>query len=168
MYFSTFQPYNDEQKNKDLDLDLNLKLDTKLDTKLDLDLYTKLNSNSNANAILVEDKICLICLDNTGNIVSLISLMKYSKLCSCDGKFHLKCLKIWIDKSSGCPICRKKINTELLPINMTMSNREYYIYYFLYGIRMCSSLSMILIVYLAIFFICKIIMSGISEPNLFN
>ena len=37
---------------------------------------------------IVEEKICMICWDGSGNLISLQCIKTYSKTCNCDGDFH--------------------------------------------------------------------------------
>lgn len=58
------------------------------------------------------DHWCIICwLPSQEN--SIILKMKdyhnINTICDCNPTFHYSCLKEWIDKTSSCPICRKKI-----------------------------------------------------------
>ena len=46
-------------------------------------------------------------------------------ICDCNPIFHKKCLDIWINKTSSCPICRKKITiTSEIIITETTINKH--------------------------------------------
>jgi len=49
---------------------------------------------------LDEEKTCSICLES--NNVGWTEV-------KCKHLFHFECLKIWIEKSKTCPICREEI-----------------------------------------------------------
>ena len=58
------------------------------------------------------NKLCLICwLPSNKNetIQNMKTISHIVVICDCNPIFHKKCLDIWINKTSSCPICRKKI-----------------------------------------------------------
>jgi hypothetical protein len=83
MYFSTYNHYDD---------------------------YTK-------EYFILNNEQCWICLEcsfyKNNEIISIKTFLSIDLSidlsCKCDGKFHIKCLKKWIDKTDSCPICRKQI-----------------------------------------------------------
>ena len=58
------------------------------------------------------NKLCLICwLPSNKNetIQNMKTISHIVVICDCKPIFHKNCLDIWINKTSSCPICRKKI-----------------------------------------------------------
>jgi hypothetical protein len=53
---------------------------------------------------------CLICMDNEE--IQTMTLKNYDNMivtCKCNGYYHKNCLKLWLQKSLSCPICRKQV-----------------------------------------------------------
>jgi len=67
-----------------------------------------INSKYNNN-IDLENNICLICYENILPSLKIENMNCYFKLCKCNVNIHPKCLEIWYNKNSTCPICRKFI-----------------------------------------------------------
>jgi len=156
MYFSIFQYYNDENNNDENNNPENNK--EKLDKK---------NDN-----YLVEEKTCIICWEISGDIKSLqtISIMKHLRFCKCDGNFHVECLQVWIHKNNRCPICREKLNRQIIPTESSNENGTipYIIPYILIVLKCVKSLTMCCLLYLGIWFAYYMIYIGVSQPNLYN
>jgi hypothetical protein len=58
-----------------------------------------------------EENECFICYETClDQIIKLNNQTFYFKTCKCDGYIHKKCLDIWVDITSKCPICRNLIN----------------------------------------------------------
>jgi hypothetical protein len=60
----------------------------------------------------ITNKQCLICwvysIDNNP-IQTMQSISNIVTICKCNPLFHYKCIKDWVNRTSSCPICRKKI-----------------------------------------------------------
>lgn len=60
----------------------------------------------------ITNKQCLICwvysIDNNP-ILKMQSISGIITICKCNPLFHYNCIKDWVNKTSSCPICRKKI-----------------------------------------------------------
>ena len=74
------------------------------------------------------NKLCLICwLPSNKNetIQNMKTISHIVVICDCNPIFHKKCLDIWINKTSSCPICRKKITiTSEIIITETTINKH--------------------------------------------
>jgi hypothetical protein len=74
------------------------------------------------------NKLCLICwLPSNKNetIQNMKNISHIVVICDCNPIFHKKCLDIWINKTSSCPICRKKITiTSEIIITETTINKH--------------------------------------------
>ena len=144
MYFPIFQYYNDETQDEKID------------------------------NYLLEEKTCIICWEVSGDIKSLqsISIIKYnySQICQCNGNFHLECLQIWINKNNRCPICREKLNKQIIPTESSNENGTfpYIVPYILIVLKCVKSLTMCCLVYLGIWFAYYMIYAEVSQPNLYN
>jgi hypothetical protein len=67
-------------------------------------IKNELNSKNSENE-------CFICYETScDKIIKLNNQNYYFKTCKCDGYIHKKCLDIWVDTTSKCPICRNFIN----------------------------------------------------------
>jgi hypothetical protein len=69
------------------------------------------NKDSNEDS---NDNECFICLEIYNDLnatVKLKSIVKYSKMCNCDGWIHNYCLDYWCKNKLKCPIC--KIDIEI-------------------------------------------------------
>ena len=67
------------------------------------------------DAILLNEKEkeksteCFICYEDLNDIEPIIKLNNnsfYLKSCNCDGFIHKKCLDMWFNSKTKCPICR--------------------------------------------------------------
>lgn len=60
----------------------------------------------------ITNKQCLICwvysIDNNP-ILKMQSISGIITICKCNPLFHYNCIKDWVNRTSSCPICRKKI-----------------------------------------------------------
>lgn len=58
-----------------------------------------------------ETNECLICFEfdcsNENKPTRFRNHKSFKKTCYCDAYFHNKCLNMWLDVESSCPICRK-------------------------------------------------------------
>lgn len=74
------------------------------------------------------NKLCLICwLPSNKNetIQNMKTISHIVVICDCNPIFHKNCLDIWINKTSSCPICRKKITiTSEIIITETTINKH--------------------------------------------
>ena len=74
------------------------------------------------------NKLCLICwLPSNKNetIQNMKTISHIVVICDCNPIFHKNCLNIWINKTSSCPICRKKITiTSEIIITETTINKH--------------------------------------------
>ena len=107
---------------------------------------------NDANELLIEKDICLICWlpSETNNVIKRLSDFSHINItCKCKPMLHQLCINDWISKNPSCPICRTpivysnqayyhkfiKYNTYLIKIIFYM-NLLYFIYVFLYNIYM--------------------------------
>ena len=60
----------------------------------------------------ITNKQCLICwvysIDNNP-IINMQSISGIITICKCNPLFHYNCIIDWVNRTSSCPICRKKI-----------------------------------------------------------
>ena len=74
------------------------------------------------------NKLCLICWfpsNKNETIQNMKTISHIVVICDCNPIFHKKCLDIWINKTSSCPICRKKITiTSEIIITETTINKH--------------------------------------------
>jgi hypothetical protein len=67
-----------------------------------------------------ENEVCLICWESSTNNNSIVKMKSvfcnsdFSKACLCNGLFHYDCLLKWIKNTHSCPICRIKIQTNMV------------------------------------------------------
>jgi hypothetical protein len=80
-------------------------------------LYTSSENYDNQSYYMAIDedktnKLCLICwvhsIDNNP-IQKMQSLSGIVTVCKCNPLFHYNCIEDWVNRTSSCPICRKKI-----------------------------------------------------------
>lgn len=80
-------------------------------------LYTSSENHDNQSYYTTVDeditnKQCLICwvysIDNNP-ILKMQSISGIITICKCNPLFHYNCIKDWVNRTSSCPICRKKI-----------------------------------------------------------
>ncbi|ORD94573.1 HRD1 [Enterospora canceri] len=64
--------------------------------------YVALCSRLESIPDTVVNTTCVICTDD----------MERGKMLGCDHVFHTDCLKMWCERESTCPICRKPLSTE--------------------------------------------------------
>ena len=91
-------------------------------------LYTSSEYYENAQAcnVIEEDdtnKQCLICWlpSSEKDVIKKIKdISDICSVCNCNPPFHYSCLEYWINRTSSCPICRKKII-----INKQFSSNNY-------------------------------------------
>lgn len=84
----------------------------KLDSELPTILLNELN--------LMDDKICIICMDELNIYESNYSnfTKRKPKMLPCGHVFHMNCLKNWMERSQTCPMCRLPVfddNGNVLP-----------------------------------------------------
>lgn len=76
------------------------------------------------------NKQCMICWDysNKNNVIRQMQNFSYTNIdCKCNPTLHYTCLETWIDKTSSCPICRKKIMCNKL--QLTKNNNKYFTFF---------------------------------------
>lgn len=80
-------------------------------------LYTSSENHDNQSYYTTVDeditnKQCLICwvhsIDNNP-IQKMQSISGIVTICKCNPLFHFNCIEDWVNRTSSCPICRKKI-----------------------------------------------------------
>lgn len=79
---------------------------------------------NDTNEELIKKEICFVCWlpGEKDNIVKRLSDFPHINIaCKCKPIIHKLCIDDWISKSSSCPICRTKINSN--------SKQKYSIYY---------------------------------------
>jgi hypothetical protein len=86
------------------------------------------SQNSQNFANIVENNVCLICLeinDNSDNNCIRIQNQLYTKECLCDGWVHEYCLDIWYVKNNKCPICLSIMNkNQLNELNIIIPEQQ--------------------------------------------
>lgn len=78
----------------------------------------------------IQNEPCIVCLEQTDNKMNKLYFKNSTetdflkKTCQCECYIHKKCLNLWINKDSSCPICREEIvlieegNVYIYPITL--------------------------------------------------
>jgi hypothetical protein len=79
----------------------------------------------------IEENECFICYENNfDKIIKLNTQCFYFKTCKCNGYIHKKCLDVWFETTSKCPICRNFISkiTNITNIESKNIYLNYYVF----------------------------------------
>ena len=85
---------------------------------------------SEINDIPVEiNQECFVCFESENGIESMvrlseISLFGYEKNCDCNGSIHNKCLAKWYALQQKCPICRQRMDKNIMIDDLRMHSSE--------------------------------------------
>ena len=105
---------------------------------------------------------CLICLSESKKNDVIKKMKEFSNLyiiCDCNPTFHYTCLENWVERTSSCPICRKKIiinepdNIISLVVNPIVNPITHFIFYCDFNIFILRIISIVLMINLFLFFI---------------
>ena len=109
---------------------------------------------------------CLICLSESKKNDVIKKMKEFSNLyiiCDCNPTFHYTCLENWVERTSSCPICRKKIrinkhnndiNQVVNPIvNPIVNQIAHFIFYCDFNIFMLRIITLVLTINIFLFFI---------------
>jgi|APGre2960657423_1045063.scaffolds.fasta_scaffold17079_2 hypothetical protein len=97
---------------------------------------------------------CLICLSESKKNDVIKKMKDFSDLyiiCDCNPTFHYTCLEVWIDRTSSCPICRKKIIIKIP--NNNINTITHFIFYCDFNIFMLRIIAFVLTINIFLFFI---------------
>ena len=105
---------------------------------------------------------CLICLSESKKNDVIKKMKEFSNLyiiCDCNPTFHYTCLENWVERTSSCPICRKKIrinkhNNDINPVvNPIVNPIAHFIFYCDFNIFMLRIITLVLTINIFLFFI---------------
>ena len=105
---------------------------------------------------------CLICLSESKKNDVIKKMKEFSNLyiiCDCNPTFHYTCLENWVERTSSCPICRKKIrinkhNNDINQVvNPIINPIAHFIFYCDFNIFMLRIITIVLTINIFLFFI---------------
>lgn len=105
---------------------------------------------------------CLICLSESKKNDVIKKMKEFSNLyiiCDCNPTFHYTCLENWVERTSSCPICRKKIrinkhNNDINQVvNPIINPIAHFIFYCDFNIFMLRIITLVLTINIFLFFI---------------
>lgn len=100
---------------------------------------------------------CLVCLET--KIVDELTPIKlkdqtlYFTRCKCNSYIHKKCLKMWIEKQSICPICRVNITDASIILLFSKKYIPYSVNIYLFIKSLDINIFKVLLVYLFLYII---------------
>jgi len=98
--------YKKTQKNKNINI-----------------MNQKSNLNESNNNDDINNDECFICLEllhNDEKVIKLNESIYYKKICDCNALVHNYCLNKWYSIAYICPICRKNIFSQHVPVSQNI------------------------------------------------